>query len=164
MKSLSRKFTAAFLALGCLFGSAIPAQAGPGSALKLDGACSFSITSDPVYRAVAPFQSGRYSTLGRGYYKPMTMDIRGLTNHATTASGVFSLELWGMPYYGAKSGSVVFSRGGGSVAPGDVRSFWMRYETKSLGLRRFGVISIFEYTSAGWVFADDVKSTSSVKF
>ena len=164
MKSISRKLTAAFLALGCLFGSAISAQAGPGSSLKLDGPCSFTITPSPAYRAVAPFQSGRYSTLGSGYYNPMTMDIRGLTNHGTTASGVFSLELWGTPFYGAKSGSVVFSRGGGRVAAGDIRSFWLRHESKSLGVRRYGVISIFEYTSSGWVFADDVKSTSSVKF
>lgn len=123
--------------------------------VTLDGTGHYRFTSQVRYYTGVK-QSGRYKRLGADYYRKTVIGMRWVTNNSRRASRPLSIELWGMPFYGAESGIVLMTKDAGKL-----RAFQSYRGRKWQGWSifldeyRFPEINIWEAKKRrGWSFRD----------
>jgi hypothetical protein len=151
-----------FLLLGvplCLLTSAVESHA---TSLSMFGTYSYSYYAPSYYYSFVS-QTGRYSSLGSGYYRSGTIRVgRIQNNNFSGRSGTLSFEFWGMPYYNANSGYTKFTRRLSPLYAGYgysnvVKSGWMKH----YGYTLYPELNLFEYTTSGWLWKRELKFSSS---
>ena len=151
MKSLLTSLTVAVAA-----SFAFVAPQANAAKITLDGSGYYELGTRFKFYSGGVKQSGRYQRLGSDYYHKAVIGMDWITNRSRSRSGYLSFELWAMPYYGAKRGVVLMTRGldplrGGSYYFERAREGYAIF----LDRRRFPEINIWELTNRrGWQFRD----------
>ena len=154
MKTAKVRFGIALVAMVSMFGGSSVAKAAD---LALRGYGSVSESAYEGYSYSGAAQNGRYQNLGAGYYRRTTIGVDGIRNFSNSSSGSISFELWAMPYYGATSGTVLMTTNAGTVSR--LSTKWNVYRTGnklSYDGYAFPELNIWEYTSRGWRFRDNI--------
>ena len=154
MKSIANKIIAAAIALIALVGVAPEAKA---TLLALDGYGGYTLGGSKSYSSGGAYQGGRYSNLGAGYYRSGNIRVSQITNYSSNRSGSMSFELWAMPYYGATTGSVLMTTGLNPLYGYNYYSNVSKNgSAKFINKYRYPELNLFEYTSSGWRWRDEL--------
>lgn len=154
MKIAKVRFGIAFVAIVSLFNGISVAKAAD---LELGGYGAVSESSYERYSYSGASQSGRYRNLGEGYYRRTTISADGIRNYSSWRSGTLSFELWALPYYGATSGSVLMTTNAGTINGRSTK--WNMYRTgnkMALDDYAFPELNLWEYSSGGWNYRDNI--------
>lgn len=151
MKTLARTLAAAVFSIV----TAVPAA--QAANITLDGYGFYKLAYGDSYLRGGAKQTGRYRNLGADYYRKAEIGMDYASNRSRTRSGDLSFELWALPYYGATSGPILMTSGLRSLGGGQFyRNLRSRGSAISLDEFRFPDLSIWEFTSAGWIFRDSL--------
>lgn len=154
MKTVKVRFGVAFVAMVSMFGGASVAKAAD---LDMRGYGSVNESPYETYSYYGAAQNGRYRSLGAGYYRRTTIGVDAIRNYSGFRSGSISFELWAMPYYGATSGTVLMTTNAGDVFGFSAKRNVYRTGNKmSYDGYAFPELNIWEYTSRGWGFRDNL--------
>lgn len=154
MKTAKVSFGIAFAAVVSMFGGIPVAKAAD---LDMRGYGSVNESAYETYSYYGASQSGRYRNLGEGYYRRTTIGVDGIRNYSGYRSGSISFELWAMPYYGATSGTVLMTTNAGTVYGFSTKLNVYRTGNKmAYDGYAFPELNIWEYTSRGWRFRDNI--------
>lgn len=149
MKTL--KLTAAMAAMAFT----LAAPSAEAAKIRFEGPASYDLATRVKYRAKAPAQSGRYRTLGRGYYHAGTIGMRWIDNRSAKISGPLSFEFWALRFVGANSGPILSTSAVKRISGFD--SFYdVRKSSYTLYIDRFRFpdINIWERRDGRWNFRD----------
>jgi hypothetical protein len=159
MKTIAKNLFAAAIAFITLSAAAPQAQA---TDVVLQGYSSYNLGAVKTYRAGGAAQSGRYTNLGRGYYRSSHIYVDRVTNRSTTTrSGSLSMELWAMPFYGASYGATLVTSGLGQLNRNSYFYNVNRYGSALfLNSYRIPEMNLFEYTNRGWGHRSTIRFSS----
>ena len=157
MKSILHNITAVATALVAVASSIPEAQA---ANIRLKGSGYYELGDYDTFSRYGKKQSGRYESLGGGYYHDTEYGMDSISNTSGYRSGSLSYEFWAMPYYGATSGVVLMTRGLSPLS-GDRRylDLYRFGGGVSLDRYRYPEQNIWEYTNRGWKFRDSLAFT-----
>lgn len=155
MHPVIKSMLCGFTAAAAVFAVSATAPTVAASEITLDGPAYFSLSKKARFYSRGSSQGGRYSNLGRGYYRRADLGIGAVDNYSPYETGDLSFEFWALPFYGATKGVVLMTTDIGWLE-GD-QSFVDLEMTGSavfLNRRRFPEMNIWEYTYDGWEFRD----------
>ncbi|MFK7849403.1 MAG: hypothetical protein AB8D78_00360 [Akkermansiaceae bacterium] len=154
MKTLKIQIGIASLAVITMFGSSNVSKAAD---LDLRGWSSVKEGWYESYQYDGAWQGGRYRNLGEGYYRKTTVRVKRIQNYSRWRSGWTSFELWGMPYYGANSGTILMT-----TPTGRIWGWSSKWNVRRTGNKvalddyAFPELNLWEYTRKGWRFRDNI--------
>ena len=140
----------------------VSVQNSSAATLDISGTSRYYQSGYSYYYPGGAWQSGRASNLGGGTYREGNIRVSRIDNLTSGGrSGTLSLEFWAMPYYGAQSGYIKMTRRmnplyGGYYYYSIYRSGWMRMANQW----RWPEFNLYEYTTSGWRWRDDVLFSS----
>lgn len=125
------------------------------SKIRFRGPANYELGTRITYRDGA-YQSGRYDSLGSGYYHSGNIGMRWIDNRSFVRSGPLSFEFWALPYVGASSGPILATSSAPRILGGSSLYDLQKHSpTLYIERRRFPDINIWEWRAAsGWSFKD----------